>query len=641
LASLEVRHLEAAAAWSNGPAAFGISFSAAALAKLPAGSLKSSVVAPSQAAGSARAGALRSGQQAGGMPVTLVFACAGNDGGVVISNFFVSSGTSAVAAVHGFLPLSLNPGLRTNLLQLDFQKPLQLTANVYPEPSVWNEVAERTGMALRQPRLSLDLSGTWSEPRGTVHLAAQAVEFRTTKAKLPTLTELVVVAELERQRVRLTQGQVRVQAQPLTLTAELPLGVGFWNRLNERRLPDLEQATAHLRVQDAELSAFAELFPKILSPQGQLNLELDLLPGFKLNGEFVVQGARSRPLATLGPIRDINLKMKFHERTLELEQATAKLGPSIVTLAGLADFQGTNWMKEGIPSLDITLRGTNVPLARQPESVIRSDLNLRLVKKIGAAPLITGTARLRDSFYLSDLAALAPGKVAGPGLRPPFFSLDEPFLAGSKLNVAVTGVRFLKVRSPVFNGEVSANLKLQGTLQDPIALGDMRIDSGTVNFPFASLQVQQGFVTLASEDPYRPQLALSATSRQFGYDIKMEVSGSADAPILQFSSSPPLSSEQILLLVTAGEIPRQEQVLSAQQRAQTFALFLGKDLLSKLGLGDQGEQRLIIHSGQELTQTGKPTYNIEYKLTRRWSLVGEQDQFNDLNAGMKWRVYSK
>jgi translocation and assembly module TamB len=193
----------------------------------------------------------------------------------------------------------------------------------------------------------------------------------------------------------------------------------------------------------------------------------------------------------------------------------------------------------------------------------------------------------------------------------------------------------------MFNGEVSANLKLQGTLQEPIALGDVRIDSGAVNFPFASLQVQQGFVTLASEDPYRPKLALSATSRQFGYDIKMDVSGPADAPILQFSSSPPLSSAQILLLVTAGEIPRQEQVLSTQQRAQTFALFLGKDLLSKLGLGDQGEQRLIVHSGEELTQTGKPTYNIEYKVTRRWSLVGEQDQFNDLNAGVKWRVYSK
>jgi translocation and assembly module TamB len=209
------------------------------------------------------------------------------------------------------------------------------------------------------------------------------------------------------------------------------------------------------------------------------------------------------------------------------------------------------------------------------------------------------------------------------------------------LDVHVSGERALKVRSTLFNGEISTTLHLEGTLKDPIALGDVKIDSGVVRFPFANLDVKQGLITLTSADPYRPHLAISGASKQFGYDLRMEVSGTADAPVLQFSSTPPLSSEQILLLVTAGQLPSGGYTLSTQQKAETFGMFLGRDLLSRLGFGDQTQQRLIIHSAEEISETGKPTYSVEYKLNDRWSVVGEYDRFGDFNAGVKWQVYSR
>ena len=121
----------------------------------------------------------------------------------------------------------------------------------------------------------------------------------------------------------------------------------------------------------------------------------------------------------------------------------------------------------------------------------------------------------------------------------------------------------------------------------------------------------------------------------------MELTGPADQPIIQFNSTPPLSSEQLVLMVTAGELPKGGYTLTPAQRAQTMALFLGKDLLSKVGLGDQSEERLTFSSGQEISETGKPTYSLEYKLAKRWSLVGEYDRFNAFNAGIKWKLYSK
>jgi translocation and assembly module TamB len=121
----------------------------------------------------------------------------------------------------------------------------------------------------------------------------------------------------------------------------------------------------------------------------------------------------------------------------------------------------------------------------------------------------------------------------------------------------------------------------------------------------------------------------------------MELSGPADEPVILFTSTPPLSSDQLVLMLTAGELPRGAYNLTPQQKAQTVALFLGRDMLAKLGFSDQSEERLMFSSGEEISETGKPTYNLEYKLTKRWAVVGEYDRFNAFNAGLKWRVYSK
>src|SRR6185503_16659930 len=106
-------------------------------------------------------------------------------------------------------------------------------------------------------------------------------------------------------------------------------------------------------------------------------------------------------------------------------------------------------------------------------------------------------------------------------------------------------------------------------------------NEGQVNFPFGTLDMKQGLLSVTAADPYRPTLYATARSRRFGYEITMEVTGSGDKPVIQFSSVPSLASEQIVLLLTAGELPRDELTFTPQQKAQRFAVFLGQRMLSK------------------------------------------------------------
>jgi translocation and assembly module TamB len=162
-----------------------------------------------------------------------------------------------------------------------------------------------------------------------------------------------------------------------------------------------------------------------------------------------------------------------------------------------------------------------------------------------------------------------------------------------------------------------------------------------VQFPFGNLTVDRGYVSLTSENPYRPALFITASGYTYGYSIKMEVTGPADEPRMTFSSTPPLTSEQIVLMLTAGELPRTEFALTDQQRAAQLGVFLGKDFLTRFLGSDSAADRLTLRSGEQITDEGDQTYYLEYRLTKDWSVVGEYDRFNELNAGLKWKIFSK
>jgi len=111
---------------------------------------------------------------------------------------------------------------------------------------------------------------------------------------------------------------------------------------------------------------------------------------------------------------------------------------------------------------------------------------------------------------------------------------------------------------------------------------------------------------------------------------------------VQFSSSPPLSSEEIVMMLTTGRMPQGLASSSTQRRAQGLALFVGKNVLTEFGIGGgDDEGRLSFRSGEQVTESGRPTYEVEYKLVEDWSLVGEYDRFSQYNIGLKWKVYSR
>lgn len=290
---------------------------------------------------------------------------------------------------------------------------------------------------------------------------------------------------------------------------------------------------------------------------------------------------------------------------------------------------------------EFKLHGTNIPLARSPELLLRGNFDVSLRGESNAPPLLAGTVTLHNGLFVQHASSRVWSRPKRPALRPPYFSVTNEPLASWRMDLAVVGDRFLRVRTPVFSGLLSANTQLRGTLNQPVLTGDLRTDSGQIVFPFGGLVLNQGYASFSGNDPLGPTLQINASGRNYRYEIGLEVKGPAETAAVTFSSTPPLTSEQILLMLTAGELPRTEFGFSTTSRAGQVVTFLGMDLYSQVFGSNRGEDRLIVRSGEDISEEGQVTYSVEYRLTERWSIVGEYDQYNQFNGDLKWRIFAR
>jgi len=210
---------------------------------------------------------------------------------------------------------------------------------------------------------------------------------------------------------------------------------------------------------------------------------------------------------------------------------TAKSGGQPVTLNGTVELP-----ERGAPRFDLSLKGDNLPFVRQTGLLVRGDLDLKLHTPDGAPPRLSGTVRLRDSLFLSDVRAFLPKGSASASRRPPYFAIETPPVNAWTLAVDLEGEQFLRLRTPVFVGVASARFRLSGTLGEPRAIGEVEIDEGSVRMPFSSFSLTQGSIRLTESDPYEPSIYLRGTGRRYGYDLTMEIDGSASQPNVVFGA---------------------------------------------------------------------------------------------------------
>jgi translocation and assembly module TamB len=522
-------------------------------------------------------------------------------------------------------------------LRIELDAPFELQLETDPASPLWSALGAPIGLGLEGAAARAKLTGTLRQPEGELHvdIASIAGESEKLKRALPKIEGLSFSVGVNRKEISLEHGRAKIEGQLVSAEGHFPMDEAKWEQLwSGDDSIDWRDAEATIEIPDAQMAPLAERFPDLIANQGRLSAHVDLAPGGELTGHLRLSDAATRPIPPLGVVQEIQADLALKGRTVEVRSFSGKVGGQPIVLAGTASVP-----EDGPWKLAMSLKGENVPLVRQTGLLVRTDFDLRADSDASGATKVTGAVNLRDCLLLSDLSAFLTSGQRGVRREPPYFSVAVSPFRTWQLGVEVRGNRSVRARTAVFKGNASMRFQLSGTLGDPRAIGELTIDQGQVLFPFATFDVQLGVIRLQEADPYNPQISATAMARRYGYTLRMEASGSPESPNITFTSNPALDSTQLLLMVMTGQKPTDESfTTSGQQRLTRVGAYFGQELVQGLRNGDS-EDRLEISSGEQISLQGHETYQIEYKLSDRWSLVGEYDEFDDYNAGLKWRVY--
>jgi translocation and assembly module TamB len=410
------------------------------------------------------------------------------------------------------------------------------------------------------------LQGSIASPTGQVTLNATGLAFADDAALgLPPL-DIHATAQLAADTADIDAGLVAGTASRLSITGRAPLAadgalglkisgnldIGMINSLLEAR----GQHAAGVLAVDATVAGSVAA-PRI---DGTVNLTKGSVRDY------------SRGVS----LTDITAAIVGSEGTLQIKSLTASAAPGTVSMTGKIGV-----LQSGVP-VDLNIKADNAqPVASK---LVTANLNADLH--------VSGTARQR--LDIAGTVHLNRTLIGIPNSLPPSVAVldvrrrGKPVPVREKqlvigLDVTMRAPQEFLVQGRGLNAEMSGELHLGGTTDSPLVSGGFDLQRGSFALSGNKLSFTTGRVSFNGaglKNKIDPTLDFTAQTTISDTTATLHITGVADAPQFEFTSSPAKPQDEIMALLLFGAPATQ---LSALQLAQ-----VGAALASLSGVGGDG-----------------------------------------------------
>jgi hypothetical protein len=337
-----------------------------------------------------------------------------------------------------------------------------------------------------------------------------------------------------------------------TLQAELPilgkLAGGGWTLIDQS-----QPWSAQLDIPPTDLARFS---PKA----GGMTFDRGLLRGKLRAGATpaapLVEGSlewRDGRISFPGdwlPIEAVQARAVFAGTKAALEGTSAKMGEGVLGARGGVDFTDRH-----NPGWEILLQGEGLSIYENEHLLLRGKgaLEARGNREDGEVKgaIDLDGSEVRRTVVITPRLGLEPA--AATGVVPSRVAL-EPF-SGWKLDLKTGSSAPLRAGPAEGGGLLEPDLYLQGTLGEPLLLGTLRAANLPVAFPSRGRLAAAGAFHFTREQPWVAVLDLVGAGEAGPYDIRAGAFGPISAPKLFLSALPPLTTEQIVMLLTTDVTP--------------------------------------------------------------------------------------
>lgn len=495
-------------------------------------------------------------------------------------------------------------------------------------------------------QLDFQLSGTYSAP--VIQAKLEAKDLRSpSQPKLPP-ADLKILLNGQDGSLTLDGSATAPDFAPALIKATMPFRPSQW-------------AETPQSIQDEPLNARVDLPRLDLSRFSSLVTHAEQISGI-LTGDVSVTGKVAKP-EIKGTLTLANAGMRFkNDRFPNIEAVGARVDLSLdqITLknlkataaGGTLQGEASLTLKGGKPGdIDLRLRGNHLPLVRNDFLIVRVNADLRLLGPWERAAL-TGTVGAVDSIFYRDIELLPIGtpftgpaaaslpKVDAP--RAQGNSMPEPFRNWG-LNVLVRTEEAFLIRGNLATGEVSANIRVGGTLEKPAPDGVATIKDFRAALPFSTLEVRSGTATFKPATGFDPILEIRGTAEPRPYRVTVFAYGQASNPQLLLTSNPPLPENEIMTLLATGTTTsglvdpqaassRALQLLAEELRRGRFRF--GKQLRPLLGLLD----RVDFSLSEKDPYSSESFSTATIAITDRWFISTGVSDEGDSRTLALWRI---
>ncbi|MBB2204897.1 translocation/assembly module TamB domain-containing protein [Gluconacetobacter takamatsuzukensis] len=401
------------------------------------------------------------------------------------------------------------------------------------------------------------LRGTTASPQGTVTVTARGLAYHSDfSGALPPLN-MDATAQLAGTQARIDATAHAGSLLDLAVRGTVPTGSAGSMGLQADGHVDLSAANAYLGAQGRQVEGVARLS---LALRGALSAP-------KASGTVTLTGGQVHDYAQGIQLSNMRGTVIAQDDRLTIDNLSATAGPGNIAVNGtLGAFQ------PGLP-IDLRITAKNArPLASDLVTAqVNADLTVRgaLASRLDVAgQVVIPHAEINIPSSLPP--SIATLDVIRPGDKPPSSGADGAgFVVG--LDVAASSPGQMFVRGHGLDAEMSGRLHVGGTADAPAITGAFTMRRGSFNLAGISLEFTKGQVAFNGTGVTQaidPTLDFEAERGTNAGTAQLIVGGYASAPKITFSSTPPLSQDQIMAMLLFGT---DAQSLSTAQMAEIAA----------------------------------------------------------------------
>jgi translocation and assembly module TamB len=406
------------------------------------------------------------------------------------------------------------------------------------------------------------LQGTTTAPSGTIHLEATGIRGANDAALgLPAL-DMRADAQLMENTAHIDAKLNAGPASHLTLTGTAPL-------MPDQAL-DLKLAGA---LDVGMLNPLMEASGKHVS--GSINIDTAITgPSANpdIGGTVKVANGAVRDYTQGINLTEITGEFTGSHGTLQIQTLTARAAPGNVAITG-----SIGVLQPKIP-VDLKLTAKNAqPIA---SNIITANLDAdihvsgtaRENLKVAGKVRVNRTDIEIPSGFPPDVAVL---DVRRPG-KPPPPKPEKPLIID--LNVDVDAPRQILVKGRGLDAEMGGSLRIRGTADTPAVGGGFELQRGFFTLASNQLNFTQGEVTFNGEGLKKkidPTLDFVAQTSVLDTTVMIKITGLADAPKIELSSTPDLPQDEIMARLLFGESAAQLTALQVVQIGAALATLTG------------------------------------------------------------------